>query len=90
VLPSVLSSQVRRGIEDFLRTTFPIHTPAFEGVLERLLEAAAVARIGRRRCLRHRQSRTSMAARSPSLTMLKHIEVTKIAAPGAAQTQGWT
>jgi hypothetical protein len=36
VLPSVLSSQVRRGIEDFLRSTFPMHTPYFDGVIERL------------------------------------------------------
>jgi DEAD/DEAH box helicase domain-containing protein len=41
VLPSVLASQVRRGIEDFLRTTFPIHTPSFDGVMERLLDAAS-------------------------------------------------
>ena len=41
MLPSVLASQVRRGIEDFLRTTFPIHTPHFDGVLERLLDASS-------------------------------------------------
>ena len=35
-------------------------------------------------------SRTSMAERSPSLTRLKHMLVTKIAAPGTAQTQGCT
>ena len=37
MIPSVISQQVRRGIEDFLRTTFPIHTPFFEGVVDRLL-----------------------------------------------------
>ena len=41
MLPSVLARQVRRGIEDFLRTTFPIHTPHFDGVLERLLDASS-------------------------------------------------
>lgn len=39
MIPSVISHQVRRGIEDFLRTTFPIHTPFFDGVIERLLDA---------------------------------------------------
>jgi hypothetical protein len=32
----MLTSQVRRGIEDFLRRTFPMHTPYFDGVMERL------------------------------------------------------
>jgi DEAD/DEAH box helicase domain-containing protein len=41
VIPSVISSQVRQGIEDFLRTTFPIHTRHFDGVIERLLDARA-------------------------------------------------
>src|SRR5215471_11922382 len=41
MLPSVLSHQVRRGIEDFLRTTFPIHTPHFDGVIERLLDTSS-------------------------------------------------
>ena len=35
-------------------------------------------------------SRTSMAERMPSLTRLKQIEVTKIAAPGNAQDSGAT
>lgn len=33
MIPSVLSSQLRRGVEEFLRTTFPISTPLFENVL---------------------------------------------------------
>ena len=37
-----------------------------------------------------RYIRTSIAARSPSLTRLQQIEVTKIAAPGRAQTSGTT
>ncbi|MDT8392016.1 MAG: DEAD/DEAH box helicase [Lentisphaeria bacterium] len=37
MIPSIISQQVRGGIEDFLRTTFPIHTPFFSGVLEGLL-----------------------------------------------------
>jgi DEAD/DEAH box helicase domain-containing protein len=37
MIPSVLAAQVRRGIEDFLLTTFPITNPYFAGCLERLL-----------------------------------------------------
>jgi hypothetical protein len=37
MIPSVLSNQVQRGVEDFLRTTFPVSTPFFHGVMERLL-----------------------------------------------------
>ncbi len=43
MIPSVISHQVRRGIEDFLRTTFPIHTPFFDGVIERVPDASAHA-----------------------------------------------
>ncbi|MBN1859584.1 DEAD/DEAH box helicase [Candidatus Bipolaricaulota bacterium] len=38
MIPSVISSQIERGIKDFLRTTFPPSTPFFEGILERLFE----------------------------------------------------
>src|SRR5271156_3195986 len=38
----------------------------------------------------HRYIRTSIAARHPSLTRLNEIDVTKIAAPGSAQTRGTT
>ena len=38
MLPSVLASQLKRGVKDFLRTTFPINTPHFEGMLESFLE----------------------------------------------------
>jgi len=38
MIPSVIASQVERGIKDFLRTTFPPSTPFFEGILERLFE----------------------------------------------------
>lgn len=37
MLPSVLSSQIRQGIEDFLRTTFPVATPFFHGIIDRLI-----------------------------------------------------
>lgn len=37
MIPSVLAHQVRQGVEDFLRTTFPISTPFFHGLIERLL-----------------------------------------------------
>ncbi len=36
MIPSVISSQVQRGIEDFLRTTFPLSSPFFHGILDRL------------------------------------------------------
>lgn len=39
MIPSILSSQVRRGIEEFLRTTFPITTPFFAGSLDRLFHS---------------------------------------------------
>src|SRR5262245_49778656 len=35
--PAVLAQQMRRGVEDFLRTTFPISTPFFHGILDRHL-----------------------------------------------------
>ena len=38
MIPSVLSNQIRNGIEDFLKTTFPVSTPFFHGIIDRLLE----------------------------------------------------
>src|SRR5205809_6379166 len=38
MIPSVVSEQVRRGLDDFLRTTFPITTAFFAGALEKLLQ----------------------------------------------------
>jgi DEAD/DEAH box helicase domain-containing protein len=38
MLPSVLTSQLQTGVEDFLRTTFPTTTPHFHGMLDRLLD----------------------------------------------------
>lgn len=35
--PAVLAHQMRQGVEDFLCTTFPISTPFFHGMLDRLL-----------------------------------------------------
>ena len=37
MIPSVLSRQLRQGVEDFLQTTFPISTPFFHGIVDRLL-----------------------------------------------------
>ena len=37
MISSVLSNQVQRGVEDFLRTPFPVSTPFFHGVMERFL-----------------------------------------------------
>ena len=53
---------------------------------QRLRGAADIARVGRHAA----HSRTSIAERIPSLTRLKQIEVTKIAAPGSAQDSGAT
>lgn len=39
MIPSVIASQIRRGIEEFLLTTFPITTPYFAGCLQQLLES---------------------------------------------------
>jgi DEAD/DEAH box helicase domain-containing protein len=39
MIPSVLSSQVKKGVEDFLKTTFPVSTPFFHGVMDRFLGA---------------------------------------------------
>ncbi|MBI4917346.1 MAG: DEAD/DEAH box helicase [Acidobacteria bacterium] len=37
MIPSVLAQHVRKGVEDFLETTFPVSSPFFHGMLERLL-----------------------------------------------------
>jgi len=37
MIPSTLSQQLRQGVEDFLRTTFPVSTPFFHGIIDRLL-----------------------------------------------------
>ncbi|MGD0128851.1 MAG: DEAD/DEAH box helicase [Terriglobia bacterium] len=37
MIPSVIARQVERGVNDFLRTTFPITNPFFAGALEKLL-----------------------------------------------------
>jgi DEAD/DEAH box helicase domain-containing protein len=42
MIPSVLASQLQRGVEDFLRATFPISTPHFDGIIERLLDEGGV------------------------------------------------
>jgi DEAD/DEAH box helicase domain-containing protein len=38
MLPSVLTSQLQTGVEDFLRTTFPTTTPHFHGMLGRFFD----------------------------------------------------
>ena len=38
MIPSILSQQLKQGIEDFLRTTFPVSTPFFHGMVDRLLD----------------------------------------------------
>ncbi len=37
MIPSVIASQVERGIKDFLKTTFPPSAPFFKGILDRLI-----------------------------------------------------
>lgn len=38
MIPSVIASQVERGIKDFLQTMFPPSRPFFKGILDRLFE----------------------------------------------------
>jgi DEAD/DEAH box helicase domain-containing protein len=38
MIPSVLARQLRRGVADFLKTSFTTTTPYFEGLWERFLE----------------------------------------------------
>ena len=38
MIPSVLSRHIEQGVKDFLQTTFPITTPLFAGLFDRLLE----------------------------------------------------
>ena len=40
MIPSVLGTQIRQSVEDFLQTTFPFTTPEFRGVLEDLAKRA--------------------------------------------------
>jgi DEAD/DEAH box helicase domain-containing protein len=37
MIPSVLAAQLQQGVEDFLKTTFPVSTPFFHGIIDRLL-----------------------------------------------------
>lgn len=37
MIPSVLAHQLKKGVEDFLKTTFPISTPFFHGIMDQLL-----------------------------------------------------
>ncbi len=38
MIPSILAHQVRQGVKDFLRTTFPIATPLFHRLVDSLLQ----------------------------------------------------
>ena len=38
MLPSVLAEQIQQGVKDFLRTTFPVATPAFKGLIDSITE----------------------------------------------------
>lgn len=40
MLPTILSHELREGIESFLRSTFPTSTPAFRGAFEEILNGA--------------------------------------------------
>jgi DEAD/DEAH box helicase domain-containing protein len=37
MLPSILAGQLQQGLEDYIKTTFPMTNPAFQGTLERML-----------------------------------------------------
>ena len=38
MLPSVLAEQIQQGVIDFLRTTFPVATPAFKGLIDSITD----------------------------------------------------
>lgn len=38
MLPSVLAGQLQQGLTDYIKTTFPMTNPAFQGSLERMIE----------------------------------------------------
>ena len=38
MIPSVIASQIRFGLEDYLRATFPVETPFFQGMFDRFFE----------------------------------------------------
>ncbi|CAB1074517.1 hypothetical protein D1AOALGA4SA_2336 [Olavius algarvensis Delta 1 endosymbiont] len=37
MIPSALSLQLRSSVEDFLQATFPVSTPSFHNIVDRLL-----------------------------------------------------
>jgi DEAD/DEAH box helicase domain-containing protein len=40
MLPSILAKQLREGLSDYIKTTFPMTTPGFAGSLDRFLETS--------------------------------------------------
>ena len=45
MIPSLLAREIRRGVDDYLKTTFPVTSPYFGGVVEEFLaREAALAR----------------------------------------------
>ena len=38
MLPSVLAEQIQQGVIDFLRTTFPVATPAFKSLIDSITD----------------------------------------------------
>ena len=38
MLPSILAWQLKQGLSDYIKTTFPMTTPSFSGSIPRLLE----------------------------------------------------
>ncbi|MDD2496869.1 MAG: DEAD/DEAH box helicase, partial [Desulfitobacteriaceae bacterium] len=39
MLPSILAGQLQQGLSDYIKTTFPMTNPAFQGSLDKLLDA---------------------------------------------------
>ncbi len=37
MIPSILSQQLKQGVEYFLKITFPVSTPFFHGIVDKLL-----------------------------------------------------
>jgi DEAD/DEAH box helicase domain-containing protein len=38
MIPTMLAREVRRGVEDYIRTTFPVTSPYFRGMLDGFLQ----------------------------------------------------
>lgn len=42
MIPSILARQLEQGVKDFLATSFPVSTPFFSGIIEKLLQEKSI------------------------------------------------